>query len=401
MSAASESKSSNPILEKFKQVEHSFNHHWLVLLLQIKNIVADEEEPESKHQFELLQNAYARWYEKLQADPKNMDACTRLYDAVKDNHELLMKRDTQLWTKDNHDFFEFLFGEPGINTPYLYDLLRDGLDPVDEEDEKIPLDQRDAKENLWASLISLYRLCILICVYLKMPMVREIIDLILVSNPDINQANIFEKILSEFKGKKRLRKLILRLLKAKEDSFQDIFSSLSKVIATFSTEVALDTNMKNNMNMAKNQLNMAFEKILKEVGVSDMEDVTRQRLITALEDKDETTISAVLDEGCITPIQLQQVRTLFSQRKLDKMNISKTMTDLGSTMSSLMSAIQSNNEEEVKNVLSQAGTGLNIDSDEMNAMQSELEQLESKIASGESKLDDDDEEEEDQEEAQL
>jgi len=365
-----EQQPANSVLEKFQKIEHNFNKNFLLTLYQIRCIVEGETDEKDAKQFELLDSAYTKWWTKLQNNPKNSEACSLFYDAVKDYHELLMKRDTQIFTI-NGDFFSNIFGEKGIDTPYLFDCLRDGLDSDDEGEETA---QGDAKENLWSSIIGLYRLCVLIMIYLKMPLVKEVIDMILVSNPDLTQSNIFEKIFTEFKGKRRLRKLIMKLLKSNEDSFSDIFTSLSKVIATFSSEVSPDMNMKSNMEIAKKKVNAMFDEILTQAGVSNLSDIVKGQLLERLEEKKGA--EDLVEEKYLTQEQLHNIQDMYKTRGLDKMNVNKVVKDLGSVMSDMMGAIQSGNEDDIKKILANAGGGLNMDPAELEKMQSELEKFE-------------------------
>jgi len=368
----------NQVLEKFRRIEHNFNKNFLIILYQVKQIVEGEDDAQDLQQYTLLQAAYTKWYQKLQTDPRCMDACMLFYESVKDYHELLLKRDTQLFTV-NGDFFSNVFDQTGLNTPYLFDQLRDGLESDsddDEEEEKVSAEEKDAKDNMWSSIIGLYRLCVLICIYLKMPLVKEIIDMILINNPDLNQSNIFEKIFKEFKGKRRLRKMIMKLLKSKGDSFGDIFSSLQKVIATFGPEVNMDTNMKKNMEMAKTKVRSLFEGVLKQAGVTGLNEEQTNQLIEALEEKNQVRMHDFVEEKLITAEQVDKIDQLYREQGLDKMNVTKVVKDLGHTMEEMMAAIESNDENAVKAVLSKAGAGLNLDPAEMERMQSEMEKFE-------------------------
>jgi hypothetical protein len=367
-----ETSTVNQVLEKFKRIEHNFNKNFLIALYQIKSIVEGETDPKDMQQSALLEAAYAKWYNKLQSDPRDMSACLLLYESVKDYHELLMKRDTQLFTI-NGDFFSNIFDEKGIDTPYLFDSLADGLD-VEESEEKtdIPAEEKDAKENLWNSIIGLYRLCVLICIYLQMPLVKEIIDMILVNNPDLNQKNIFEKIFSEFKGKRRLRKMIMKLLKNNGDSFGDIFNSLQKVISTFSSEV----NTTPNLDGVKQKVRGMFDTILKEAEITGLSEAQTDQLIEALEDKKTNVLESMIEEKLVTKEQLFQVDQLYRKNGLDKMNVSKVVKDLGSTMNEMMKAIESNDESAVKDILAKAGSGMNLGGSELENMHEELSRFE-------------------------
>lgn len=376
------------ILEKFNQIEVNYNKNFLLYLDQIMQIV-ESDQPEAvgspehdkdRRQYELLAGAYEHWYGRIQADPRCMDSCVAFYNAVGDGHELLMKRDQQIFTA-NGDFLSNAFEQTGIDTPYLFNELSDGLD---EDAQTKSEEERDAKENFWNMTIGLYRLAAMICIYLKMPVVREIIDMILLDNPDLNQTNMFARIFSKFKGSRRLRKLIMKLMKSKEDNFGDIFTSLQKVIATFSSEVNLDTNMQANIENAKKKVRAAFDQILDQAGVKGLTEEQTTQLIDALEDRNEPALKDLVDERLVTDEQLARVQTLYREQGLDKVQVNKVVKDLGRTMTDMMAAIEKNDEGAVQEILARAGSGLNLPAEELSRMQSEMETLE--------KEDEDDEE---------
>lgn len=382
----------NHVLEKFKRIEPNFNKNFLIILYQVKEIVEGETDPKDVEQCELLNLAYAKWYHKLQENPKNMDACLLLYNSVKECHDLLMKRDTQLFTI-NGDFLSNVFDQKGIDTPYLFDRLSDGLDEEDEsggstEKQEVSPQEKDGKENFWNSIIGLYRLCVLICIYLQMPLVKEIIDMILLNNPDLNQKNIFEKIFSEFKGKRRLRKMIMKLLKNNGDSFGDIFNSLQKVIATFGSEVNTTAP---NMDGMKQKVRGMFDGILKQSEIHNLSDDQTDRLIEALEGGKTDVLNAMVEEKLVTSEQLTTVHQKYKAAGLDKMNVSKVVKDLGATMSQMMQAIESNDESAIKDVLAKAGSGMSLDPKELEQMQNDLQKFEQEAEEDDQDNDDDDE----------
>lgn len=361
------------ILEKFNQIEINFNKNFLLYLHQILQIV-DNEEPDEREQrhYDLLLEAYQKWYLRIQQDPRCMDSCVAFYNAVGDGHELLMKRDQQLFTLEG-DFLSRCFDVTGLDTTYLFHELSDGLD---EAAAQQPEEERDAKENFWTMTIGLYRLAAMICIYLKMPIVREIIDMILMDNPDLNQSNMFSRIFSKFKGSKRLRKLIMKLMKSKEDNFGEIFTSLQKVIATFSSEVNLDTNLQANLDGAKQRVRTAVEQILAQAGVTSFTEDQTTRVIEALEDRDAAALQTLVDQAALSADQLSRVQTLYHEQGLDKVPVNKVVKDLGRTMTDMMAAIESNDESAVKDILARAGSNMNLPTEELTRMQNEMETLE-------------------------
>jgi hypothetical protein len=371
MSAASQT-----ILQKFKSIETNANRAYMTLLLQClgqvkrdEDLEEDDRSEKDKEQCVALHAAYNRWYNEIQENPRTTAAIESLYAAIGENHELLKARDEQLWTKDG-DFLSKVFDEPGIDTQYLYDLLPDGIDAAEGQEA-----EEDGKSNLWGALMGLYRLSILIVIYLKNTVVSEIINLILAGSPDLNQTNVFGEICKQFKGKRKLRKLIMKLLKSKEDCFSDIFDSLQKVIGTLGDDVSLDKGMKANMEAAKKRLNEMFDTLLADQKVTIEKDEDKARLLSALEDKDQDTISALVSDKVLTETEAAGVQEAFAARGLDKMNMNKMVKGLGSKMESMMSAINSGSEEEMQKVLEGSGSNLDFESlgIDMKKFQAEME----------------------------
>ena len=365
---------SSTVFDKFRKIEHNFNKNYLIALYQISQITTNDEDSDEteREQFHIMQKAYQKWFFKLQKDPKCMDACHFFYDAVGENHELLKSWDESIWDKEG-DFFSKMFDCEGINTPYIYHLL-DGAEEGDD----------DPKENIWNALTGLYRLAVLICIYLKMPLVKEIIDMILMGNPDLNRKNIFDKIFTEFKSKRRLRKLIMKLLKSEEDSFGDIFNSLQKVIATFGGEVGGGAaGMNTNMEAAKEKMNSMMNDIMKESGVDlEGEDLTKFR--TAMDSDDTKTVEEMVINTSLTIEQVASVKECYKSKGLDKMNVSKMVGNLGGTMQQMMSAINSGSEEEMKKVLDTSS--MNMAGLDMKSLQSEMEGFEEEFEGSEKEI---------------
>lgn len=383
-----ETKTPTSISEKFAQIELNFNRSYLIALYQIRSIVDDEDDPEDFAQAKLLHQSYEYWFQKLQSNPRDPAACDAFYAAVKDHHDLLMARDAQLFTIQG-DLFANIFQQPGLNTPYIFDQLADGLDGDDENLEVAP-DGRDGKDNMWTTIINVYRLCVLIAVYLKNDLVKEIIDMIMLSNPDITGSNIFEKVMGEFRSKRRLRKLIMKLMKSNEESFGDIFSSLQKVIATFSGEVAPDLNMKKNMDAANAHVKKLFDSILVDAGVQNLNAEQSGVLLEALQNDNQAGQTFFVDAGVLTTEQLEQVQSLHQVRNLKQLNLGKTVKDLGVAMESMCKALETGDEEQVKKVFAEAGAGLSLPKEEIEKITADVQQFEAEAAA---ENDDDDDQE--------
>lgn len=376
---------SNPILEKFQQIESNFNKNFLIYLYQTKQIYEGETGEKDVQQANLLEQGYAKWYEVLQEDPSSFDACHSFYQHTKDYHDILLARDEQFFSNDKRDFLESVLQQKGIDTMYLYNQLGEGGDKPEDE---------DAKNEYWITIISLYRLSILICVYLRLPVVREIISLILAGNPGLNQSNITEKIFSDFKGNKKLRRLIMKLLKSttksgkQEDTFGDIFESLSRVISTFSSETNLDANLKNNMKISQNKVRSLFDSILCENKVDHkLTEDQKTDLIAAFDDKNKTVIETMIKSGVLHETEMANVHEAYSLQNLSKMNVMKTVGNLGNTMTDMLAAIENNDESAMQSILGKAGGNLSMSPGEMEEMELEMSQLETESLADEDSSD--------------
>lgn len=231
----------NPIQERFRLLEHNFNKTFLVTLHQIKSIVEGEPDPEDVRHTQLLENAYEHWFEKLQAEPDNLDAVLQMHELVGNNHALMIARDESLFTLNGRDFFtdlfndEVLFSYPDacLNTVYLVNQLATGLE--DDEDTDGEEEQEDARANLWDALKGLYRLCVLICVYQRNPLLKELIDVITISSSGTDMRSMLPNMMKNLKNKSSFRRLLMKVMNTNAD-FEDLFSEMRKVFAVLSPE---------------------------------------------------------------------------------------------------------------------------------------------------------------------
>lgn len=332
--------------EKFKRLEVTFNKNYLEKLQKLVDICKDDPDEREQEQYAILETAYGYWFEVFTQNPRSLLACDSFYKAVGENHEMLLARDERLLETD---FFNNVFAAKGIDTIFLYESLSDGSDT----DNPV---ENDAKGNLWDVIIGLYRLAVLLCVYLKMPIVKEIIDMILLENPDLTQFNLVEKIFSDFKGKRKLRQLIMKLLKSKTDNFSEIFSSLQRVVASFGSECNLDKNMQQNVDAAKLQLAKMFDDILKKANVTEMKEEDKTKLCEALNTKDDTVKQDFVDRHLLTREQLVTIELEYVAKNLHQSaNASKVVTDLGGTMKKMMAAIETGDESQMQKVFEESG----------------------------------------------
>jgi hypothetical protein len=356
--------------DKFKQLEMTFNKNFIQMLLQLKDMFEED-----MTQNTYLEEAYVKWFDIFRSDPRTMQGCRTFYDFVKDNHEMVLKRDENLFTADGADFFATIYQQDGLDTLYLYNEMSDGMDT----DNPI---ENDARGNLWEVIIGLYRISVLLCIYLEMPLVKDIIDMILLDHPDLNQSNIVDKIFKDFQGKKKLRRLIMKLMKTKQDNFADIFTSLQRVVASFSTEVTMDpTKFQNTAQVSQDKVNETFNEMLVACELMELKQTEKDLLLKSLDTKDEKIKRELISEGFITQEQLTKMETLFVEKNLQKtMNVSKVVQDLGGTMSKMMTAIESGSEEEMQKVFEEAGSSTCFNGIDLGKfkgeMQGEMEEFE-------------------------
>lgn len=391
-------------LEKFQKVEHDFNEKYLVTLLQLTQIVEDHETKEDEIQHGLLLSAYHHWFDKLQSDTSCMDACEMYHDGIEHCHKEVLKRDISCFDKDGIDLFSSIFGQPGINSPYLYDQLTEGSDDEDENLDQKDKDDNNGKLQLWKILNGLTRFATLICIYLKMPIVKELIDLILVNNPDINQGNILNKIMSEFAGKGssggRMKKLIWKLLKQDESCFGDIFNSIQRVIATFSagnpdgqatpnplanldfskmSGMGMPADMQDKMDDLKKKNDSLFTSILSDCGVENLSSSNREKLLTALDEQKEMGFERLIADGIVTCDQMEEVRKEFETRGMEKLKSAKAVSNLGETMQKMMDAMRDGSEEDMKKLFSESSASFEnipgMEGFDMKSLQKEMENL--------------------------
>lgn len=337
------------LLDRFRKIEENFNKNYLVFLWQLKETVscAEDASDKDREQYGLLEDLYTVWFEKLQENTKCTDGCKSYHDAV--DHNLLLNRDETFFTVRG-DFLCSAYNGSNIDTLYLYNQLSDGS----EGDE-------DSKANFWTALTDLFRLSVLICIYLKMPLVKEIIDIIMM-NTNIHQGNIFESIFNDFKSKKQLRRLIMKLLKSKEENFTDIFDCLQKVISTFGNSTPAQDSK---------HVHETFSSILEEEQLDGS--LFSSDLLAALNTQTDT--SKFVRDGHVSEQQLRNIEAKYHAKGLDKINTNSTVGKLGDTMKKMMECFQTGNEEEIKQIIKNTGSDINLDESGLAEIQKELEEF--------------------------
>jgi hypothetical protein len=235
-----------------------------------------------------------------------------------------------------------------------------------------------------------------------MPLVKEIIDVVLADNPNIAKGNIFEKICGDFKDNGKLRRLIKKLMKSNSDSFEDIFDSLKRVVATFGEGGGVEegavggmdalsgmlgglglgvgggggeagvSSPDQAMDMLRHNILGRFREIVRDVcgsvvegsdskeeEVVDLNDADCDSLFEALSTGDADAAEGHCEQHGITAVQLAKIQERFKSEGLHKAcEMSKS---LNKTVSEMMSALQSNDETAVEQMLAKAASELPFD----------------------------------------
>lgn len=333
-------------LERFKQIEPNFNRSYLQVLAQLRDAMEVQDCDKDREQHALLQSAYERW---SQCAPTQTESCKFFHAAVGNLNARLLNRD-ETFFNDSRDFLSVAYDTPGIDTMYIYNLLDDA--------------ESDAKMNFWTALVGLDRLSVLICIYLSMPQVKQMIDIILSAAPNVTQGNLMGSIMQQFKSKKELRQLVMKLMKTKTETFEEIFNSLQRVIATFNTPKG--------PNASGPAASAEVEALAKSAGVEVSGSPEQlERLLKALQDKNDGLKAQCIDQGICTAEAMIKMETLIQNKA--------TAANLGQTMQDMMTAINSGDEKAIQTLFEKSGAdakGLN-----MSAMQKEMESLESEFES--------------------
>jgi len=377
------------MIEKFEQIRKKFNNTYLTTLYQLTMLADDPETKEEQICKQAVDAAYAKWFPILQQDPYSTESCDLFHDAVSPYHELMLAKDTQIFDIDG-DLFSKIYNVEGIDSRALYESLRDGLD---EEDPSLAEEEKDARANLWDALITQYQLAVIVCLYIRTPLVKNIIDMILVNNPDLNQQNVFNRVLGQ--KNRRLRKMIIKLLKGDKKKFMEIFNSMQRVISIFSSEVNISKSMSQKAQMAQQQIQTRFKEIMIDHELKLNEEQVGQ-FIQCMEKRDDAIKEALIGQA-LTEEQFNKMELEYKLRGLDKLDVTKIAGNMGQTMEDMFKAIEKGDKTQLDNLLEKTATSANLDSEAFKNIQSEMEEMSAELGDDADFLqDDDDDEEEDQ-----
>lgn len=350
------------VLERFRNIEPHFNTTFLKFLAQFQQMFTVVK-PENDHEKLLaskLDKAYSTWFYKIKADQRTLDACTRMHETITPTHALLMARDTQLLHVKG-DLLSALFDCPDLDTPYLYSLLAE--DPNPAEDERLAF---------WDNLLNLYRIAALICIYAKNTQVKDIIDMILETNPNVAGGNLAHNITGMFKSNKRLRGMIMGLMNGKQAQIPEIFNSLKIVLSTLVDQKpgsAVPTTTAMTADQSTSMACMLVTSIVPEF--KSWTEQEQDRLVQAIKDKDDLLWSTFATR--ISPDQRKAIETLYDQR--GNQNLGSMMKDVNGTMAEFMKAMESNDESAMESMMERTSALMNLSPDELKEMEAEMQAL--------------------------
>jgi Sec-independent protein translocase protein TatA len=347
------------VLERFRNIEQHFNSTFLHFLLQFRDIFAalPPENSQEVKQKDTLDQAYETWYYRIQDNPKSLDACTRMHDTITPSYKLLMARDPQLLTVKG-DLLSAMFDTPGIDTPYLFGLLAEDANPAEDE-----------RMTFWENLLNLYRIAALICIYANNTQVKDIIDVILATNPNVAGGNLAHNITSMFKGNKQLQKMIMGLMKSKTNKIGEIFQSLQIVLSTLVDTKPTTTNTSSSAAPDGAWLRTMVSSVLPEF--QDWSDRDRDLLLQAIQDNDDMLWGVFKDR--VSDGQRQAIETLYGQRSNN--NLGNMMRDVNGTMGDFMKAMESNDEKAIEQMMAKTSSLMNLDPNELKRMEQEMKEL--------------------------
>lgn len=301
-------------------IEVHFNKSYLTFIETVVSTLEGDANTESETLIlDAFEQAYAEWYETFSANQTTLKAASCFYLAVGDYHDQLINCDEQLFAVA-HQFFQDAFHAPDVLAVDLYNLYDAGTN-----------EETDAKSNFWEALNNLYRLSTVLCIYQKMPIVKQILDHLISQNPDITKSNVGDRVMKAFNTDRKMRRLFMKLMnETKEEDFIAIFSSLQRVVAALAGK----------MDVAAYQAR-AKEQLLQEfLQTTSGTSYTEEQRRTAFED---------LLAGECSYDELQQV--FENQEFHTKIQQYRKTNNLGSTMHDMLTAYNNKDQAKMNSIL--------------------------------------------------
>jgi hypothetical protein len=203
-----------------QNLERYFNEHFLRFLVNQNEGLSDIDEDKAREQWTIANEAYQYWYNQFKEDINTSEASLRYFESVKVTSKLMLARDTQFFFQDNIDICALIFNAPGYDTMFRYNMY-----------------DHTSQGKLWKSFVDMFRLSVLNSIYINMPEVRRILDILLKNNTNINATNLMSCVLSSIKNNKEFQKLLRNLMKQGDDKVMYIFESVQYVVSTIQADV--------------------------------------------------------------------------------------------------------------------------------------------------------------------
>lgn len=292
-------------MEQFTDIELKFNRKFMYFILEILKLQNCQQ----------VKDAYDHWFRVFQQEPMCTDACEKFFAAL--DQKALIARDPLLLKQ----------------LPQIFDVNIDISELVD----KMTL----ASQNLlWTELSALYRLAVIICIYVKMPLIQKIVEIVLSENSGFTRSEeVVSNILQQFAQNTTLRSLINELFQQDEGDFMDVFGKLALVLEVIQAEQRKPKDV--------------FSECCTNHGITDHVD----ELFTAVVDKNEEYLDTAVELKWVTPEQVELLTTL--QLPDDNQNLVR----MTGTLEAMRTAMSSGEDADMNELLRVSGLeGVDLES---------------------------------------
>jgi hypothetical protein len=363
------------VADRFHRIGKDFNERYLDFLHKFYNPVLYDEEgnPEPDVDAEAvdmarnLEKSYASWFSKLQENVIDEEPVILFNKYSSRYHNLILARDEQFFVAEGgFDFLSSVYKTEDVNSKYMFWWYA-----VDPED--LGEDEDDPQSDIWDGILKLYRMATLICVYLEDKLVKQIIDVIMKRNPDINAQNSTQLIAKDFVKSPNLRSLLVKLLRKRGKEFQIIMDKLQRLIETFSDSIKIDKDAQDKMEKSHAAAIDATRALAEEMNIVLESDEELEELFQTLKNKDKETLNSFSEKHNLSRPEKKHLQNEFSEKNIDKMDPFGTMSTMSTQMNQLMSAYQTGDESAMQDIIKQTGAHLNLSPEDMAMMEKESE----------------------------
>jgi hypothetical protein len=326
----------------FRNLELNFNQTFMDFLVTLGKIAQKQNDAENQ---ERLRVAYERWYDVFNRDPKTSAASLKMMEAFEPVHSEVIGRSESFVR--SHRALQAALDAPELDCKSLYDSLTDGTGLSVEERRD------DGKLQFWNAVTGLYRVAIIINIYYKMPMIRQIIDIVLQNAQDLQQGNLMTSVMTQFIQKPELRNLMFKMFSQGETQFMEIMGNLQKVMDVFSAEIQ--------HNPPPQPHEQAVRELCAERGVQVPPDLFVQ-FTTALRDRNDKFLFEMVEMGLLSLEDMTAIRDEFEKRELHTLPEPVDMKNIHSTISQTMKAMQQDevDPDVIENILKSSGVNIDL-----------------------------------------